>query len=234
MDDPDTNDIAGQLSRVRQEILLAERQYGRLPGSVNLLAVSKGHPVTSIREAIVGGQLQFGESYLQEARDKIQGLEVNGLLWHFIGPIQSNKTRDIARLFDWVHGVDRLKVAIRLSEQRPERLPPLNLCLQVNIDHEPSKRGIAPEELTELACEVEQLPCLRLRGLMAIPRQRARLEEQREGFAALRKAIEGLRLLGHELDTLSMGMSDDMRAAIAEGATIVRIGTAIFGPRPRK
>lgn len=230
--DSGPQDIATRLNRVREQICVAERRYGRPPGSVRLLAVSKGHTNGSIQEAIAWGQRHFGESYLQEAQLKIQQLDDERLVWHFVGPLQSNKTRDVSRLFQWVHSVDRLKLALRLNAHRPQQLPPLNVCLQVNLDQEPSKRGVAPQELGVLAAEIAQLPRLRLRGLMAVPRRRAELKAQRQGLAPLRRLFEGLRAQGHSLDILSMGMSTDMEAAIAEGSTLVRIGTAIFGPRP--
>jgi len=230
--EPGPQGIAIRLNRVREQILLAERRYGRPPDSVRLLAVSKGQASEAIREAVACGQRHFGESYLQEARLKIHQLDDERLVWHFVGPLQSNKTRDIAQLFHWVHSIDRLKLALRLNAQRPAQLPPLNVCLQVNLDRESSKRGVAPEALGALAAEVGQLPHLRLRGLMAIPQRRTGLEAQRRGLAAARALFDGLRAQGHRLDTLSMGMSSDMEAAIAEGSTLVRIGTAIFGPRP--
>lgn len=180
------------------------------------------------------GMRRFGENYLQEALEKIAALQELDLEWHFIGPIQSNKTRPIAEHFDWVHSVDRLKLARRLSEQRPAGLPPLNICLQVNVSGEQSKSGITLQELPALAQEVATLPRLRLRGLMAIPAPAAGLEAQRQPFRQMRFALEQLIAEGLELDTLSMGMSGDLEAAIAEGATLVRIGTALFGPRPQK
>ena len=186
-----------------------------------------------MQEAFDAGQRAFGENYLQEALDKIAALQgkTPGLEWHFIGPIQSNKTRPIAEHFDWVHSVDRLKIAQRLSEQRPEELGPLNICLQVNISAEASKSGLAPEALPEVAAQVAQLPRLRLRGLMAIPAPSDDMKQQRAAFAAVRGLYEQLRAGGLAMDTLSMGMSADLEAAVAEGATIVRVGSAIFGAR---
>jgi pyridoxal phosphate enzyme (YggS family) len=223
--------IQHNIEQVRRRIAEAELRYGRVPGSVTLLAVSKTRPAEDLLAAVHSGQQCFGESYLQEALDKVATLAGQGLEWHFIGPIQSNKTRPIAESFHWVHSVERLKIARRLSEQRPDSLPALNICLQVNIDGEASKAGCTLEELPALATEVVALPRLRLRGLMAIPRRRDSLEQQREPFRRLRQALEQLQAQGFELDTLSMGMSGDLEAAVAEGATMVRIGTDIFGAR---
>lgn len=196
-----------------------------------LLAVSKTFPATAIREAYAAGQRVFGESYVQEALGKIAALRDLVLEWHFIGPIQSNKTRAIAENFAWAHGVDRLKVAERLSDQRPHNLPPLNICLQVNVSGEDSKSGVDPAAACELAQQIANLPRLKLRGLMAIPAPAKELSEQRKPFALLRELLQQMNTLGLQLDTLSMGMSDDLEAAILEGATIVRVGTAIFGGR---
>jgi pyridoxal phosphate enzyme (YggS family) len=229
---PHNSKIGDRLQQVREVITEAERRYHREPGAVTLLAVSKGQGIEHLREAIDAGQRRFGESYLQEARGKMDRLANEPLEWHFIGPIQANKTRPIAQHFDWVHSVDRLKVAQRLSQQRPAQLPPLNICLQVNISQEPTKAGVGLARLAELAERSATLPRLKLRGLMAIPRAQQDFELQRRGFAALRLALEGLNRHGFGLDTLSMGMSQDMTAAVAEGATLVRIGTAVFGPRP--
>ncbi|MAA75075.1 MAG: YggS family pyridoxal phosphate-dependent enzyme [Salinisphaeraceae bacterium] len=225
-------DLSHRLGRVRDALGEACDHAGRARDSVTLMAVSKTRPADAVRAAAAAGQRDFGENYLQEALEKISALRGEPLVWHFIGPIQSNKTRDIASHFDWVHSVDRLKIARRLSSQRPEDRPPLNICLQVNISGEASKSGVAPAEAAALAGEIARLPGLRLRGLMAIPEP----DSATPGapFAALRELqaeiARGLGASG-ELDTLSMGMSDDFPAAIAEGATIVRIGTAIFGPR---
>ena len=223
--------IADNLSRVNERIRLAEKRYRRPPGEVRLLAVSKTRSPEEILAAAACGQRHFGENYLQEALEKITRLEGHPLCWHFIGPIQSNKTRAIASHFHWVHSVDRLKIAWRLSDQRPSGLPPLNICLQVNISGETSKSGIGLAELPEIASQVAELPGLRLRGLMAIPRRCTDFAQQRLPFRRLREALHALNEAGAGLDTLSMGMSADMEAAIAEGATIVRIGTDIFGPR---
>ena len=223
--------IAQRLQTVFDRIRDAERRYGRPPGSVTLLAVSKLHPAAAIAEAAAAGQRHFGENYLQEALEKMEILRHLNLDWHFIGPIQSNKTRRIAECFDWVHSVDRLKIARRLSEQRPGELPALNICLQANISGEPSKSGSSLEEIPALAQEIARLPRLRLRGLMAIPAPSPAFERQRQVFARLRHTQDALVAAGLKPDTLSMGMSDDLEAAIAEGSTLVRIGTAIFGPR---
>ena len=221
-----------RLQQVVARIRAAEQRFGRPTGSVTLLAVSKLHPVSAIAEVAAAGQTRFGENYLQEALDKMEALAGLALEWHFIGPIQTNKTRGIAGHFDWVHSVDRFKVARRLSEQRPADRAPLNVCLEVNISGEASKTGLQPGELGELATAVAQLPRLRLRGLMAIPAPSEDFNEQRRACARLRECRDALRARGLALDTLSMGMSADLEAAVAEGATIVRIGTAIFGPRP--
>ncbi len=223
--------IADNLARVNERIRLAEQRYGRPAGSVRLLAVSKTRPPEAILAAAACGQRHFGENYLQEALEKITRLKEHDLRWHFIGPIQSNKTRAIANHFHWVHSVDRVKIARRLSEQRPAHLPPLNLCLQVNISNEASKSGIGLSELPDIARQIADLPGVRLRGLMAIPRRTTDFHEQRRPFRQLREALATLDDIVAGLDTLSMGMSADMEAAIAEGATIVRIGTDIFGPR---
>lgn len=227
--------IAQNLQAVDHTIVAAANACGRSRNDVQLLAVSKTFPPEAVVEAIDAGQRAFGENYLQEALDKQQAVSAATpgvhIEWHFIGPIQSNKTRPIAANFSWVHTVDRLKVAQRLSEQRPAGMPPLNICLQVNISGEASKSGIAPDELPGLARAVALLPNLRLRGLMAIPEPEPDLARQRAPFARLRELLEALRDDGMPVDTLSMGMSADMAAAIAEGATIVRVGSAIFGSR---
>lgn len=227
--------ISAQLAQVREGIAEAARQAGRAPESVNLLAVSKTFGPEAVIEAADAGQREFGENYVQEALDKIAAVKARrpdlDLIWHFIGPLQSNKTRPVAEKVDWVHSVDRLKIAQRLSDQRPENLPPLNICLQVNVSGEASKSGVAPEELPALASEVTGLPRLRLRGLMAIPEPEDDPVLQRRPFALLRDLQQQLSADGIFTDTLSMGMSADMSSAIAEGATIVRIGTAIFGQR---
>lgn len=204
---------------------------GRAPENIQLLAVSKGASAEALEAALDAGQRCFGESYLSEALDKITVLEGRGCVWHFIGPVQSNKTRKIAEHFDWVHSIDRLKIAVRLSAQRPDRLPPLNICLEVNISGAASKAGLRPEDVPETAMVVARLPRLRLRGLMAIPTPSRDPVRQHAAFAALRRSFASLNARGLGLDTLSMGMSDDLEAAIAEGTTIVRVGTAIFGMR---
>lgn len=223
--------ITTRLQQVLARIRQAESDSGRPPGSVKLLAVSKTWPVASLREALGAGQRAFGENYLQEALGKIAALADEPIEWHYIGAIQSNKTRDLASRFDWVHGVERVKIARRLSEQRPAGLPPLNICLQVNISREASKSGVMPEEALAVAREIATLPNLRLRGLMAIPAAATEFEQQRALFRQVRELQERLIAAGLALDTLSMGMSGDLEAAIAEGATLVRIGSAIFGQR---
>lgn len=231
---PHTMSIPANLQRVRNRIDQAARAAGRDPSDVALLAVSKTHPPAAVRTAFAAGQALFGESYLQEALRKIETLADLEIEWHFIGPIQSNKTKDIARHFDWVHGIDRLKIAERLSAQRPPELGPLNVCIQVNVSGESSKAGVRAAQLPELAGAVAALPGLRLRGLMTIPAPQADTDVQRASFRQLRLARDRLAESHFALDTLSMGMSDDLEAAILEGATIVRVGTAIFGPRPRR
>ena len=223
--------ICDNLAIIHDRIAHAEARAGRAPGSVKLLAVSKTHPARVIREALHCGQRLFGESYVQEWIDKAAELADEPVEWHFIGPIQSNKTRLIAEHAAWVHSLDRVKIAERLSAQRPASLPPLQVCLQVNISAEPTKSGAAPAELPALAEAVSALPGLKLRGLMAIPAPTEDIIAQRRAFAAVREVQETLCARGLELDTLSMGMTGDMEAAIAEGATLVRIGTAIFGER---
>ncbi|CAD5379069.1 putative enzyme [Pseudomonas sp. OF001] len=220
--------IPDNIAKVRTRIREAEQAGGRAAGSVQLLAVSKTKPPAALREAFACGQRDFGENYLQEALAKQAELADLDLAWHFIGPIQSNKTRPLAEHFAWVHSVDRLKIAERLSAQRPANLPPLNVCLQVNVSGEASKSGCSPEELPALAAAVAALPNLRLRGLMAIPEPTSDVTAQRAAFARLRALRDSLPL---PLDTLSMGMSDDLEAAIAEGASWVRIGSALFGAR---
>lgn len=204
---------------------------GRDPAEVRLLAVSKTWPAESVREAAAAGQRAFGENYVQEGVAKVEALADLGLEWHFIGPLQSNKTRLVANRFAWVHSIDRLKIAERLAEQRDVHLPPLDVCIQVNVSGEASKSGVAPADLPELARAVASLPRLRLRGLMAIPEPTPDVALQRARFASLRMLRDELNAAGLGLDTLSMGMSDDLEAAIAEGSTMVRVGTAIFGSR---
>jgi hypothetical protein len=223
------DNIAKLLQRVRRS---AEKsQYHN--SDILVVAASKAHSAQDIRIAHACGLTDFGESYLQEALQKMAALADLNLIWHFIGPVQSNKTSSIAEHFDWVHSVDREKIARRLSEQRPQHLPPLQICLQVNISGEASKSGTTIEELPQLASAVLQLPNLRLRGLMAIPAAGLDIEQQREVFGRMRRALEQLSTLAPDIDTLSMGMSADVETAIAEGATAVRVGTAIFGPRNR-
>ncbi|MDJ0877077.1 MAG: YggS family pyridoxal phosphate-dependent enzyme [Halieaceae bacterium] len=223
--------VAKNIAKLEKRIRIASQNCGRDARQVTLLAVAKTKPAAAVREAAAAGVIDIGENYLQESLDKMAELSDLPLRWHFIGPLQSNKTRAVAEHFDWVHSVDRLKIARRLSEQRPQELPPLNLCLQVNISNEESKAGVGLDELPALAAEVARLPQLRLRGLMAIPAPSDDPAEQRAAFAALRHALEGLQASIDGLDTLSMGMSRDLEAAIAEGATMVRVGTDIFGPR---
>ena len=228
--------IAAKLQQVRARIATACRQAGRNVEDVTLLAVSKTFGPQAVRAAADAGQLDFGENYLQEGVDKIAALaDLRGQLrWHCIGPIQSNKTRLVAEQFDWAHGVDRLKTAERLSAQRPPGLPPLNLCLQVNIDGGPTKSGVAPAEALALAQAVAALPRLRLRGLMTIPDPAPDFEAARAVHASARALFDQLNAAGLGLDTLSMGMSDDLEAAVAAGSTMVRVGSAIFGTRAVK
>jgi len=223
--------IASNLQAVRDAIAAAAAGAGRQANEISLLAVSKTFAPDALREAYHAGQTCFAESYVQEALDKIAALQDLPIAWHYIGPIQSNKTRAIAENFIWVHSVDRLKIAERLSEQRPAHLPALQVCLQVNISLEASKSGVAPNEVGALAHAIAKLPKLKLRGLMAVPAPSDDVTAQRLPFARLWKLRDQLNQQGLQLDTLSMGMSHDFAAAIAEGATIVRIGTAIFGDR---
>jgi len=222
-----------KLAEVRRRIEAAARVAGRNPAEVRLLAVSKQQPAAAIRAAVEAGQLEFGENYLQEALPKIRELAALPILWHFIGQLQGNKTRAVAEHFAWVHTLDRERIAQRLSAQRPHHAPPLEVLVQVRLDDEPDKGGVGPEQLPQLAEIVAGLPRLRLRGLMCIPApvSDAQPEAQRIPFARLRALLAELNARGHQLDTLSMGMSGDLEAAVAEGATIVRVGTALFGPR---
>lgn len=226
--------LAQRLSEVREQISKAEQEFNRIPSSVQLLAVSKTQPPETIAAAYELGQRDFGENYLQEALPKIHALRTLSITWHFIGRIQTNKTCPLAEHFDWVHSVDRFKIAKRLSDQRPDNFKPLNVCLQVNLEDEPGKGGVDPAELPALAGRIRNLPRIRLRGLMAIPSRQETFEGQRRLFRQLRDWQFRLNNDGLPLDTLSMGMSADLTAAIAEGATIVRVGTAIFGERLRK
>ncbi|MBZ0332509.1 YggS family pyridoxal phosphate-dependent enzyme [Halomonas sp. ANAO-440] len=228
--------ISESLAAARGRLTDALAAAGRPAEDARLLAVSKTKPAGMIREAWLQGQRDFGENYVQEALAKQTELrDLEDIVWHFIGPLQSNKTREVAEHFTWVHSVDREKIARRLNDQRPDGLGPLNICLQVNISAEPSKSGVMLEELPGLAGAVLSMPALRLRGLMAIPAPAREAAAQREPFARLRQALGTLRETFPEapLDTLSMGMSADLEAAIAEGATLVRLGTAIFGERDR-
>jgi pyridoxal phosphate enzyme (YggS family) len=225
--------ISTNLQAVIARIDAAARRFGRDPAVVSLLAVSKTWPATCVREAAAAGQRAFGENYVQEGVDKIGELASLNLDWHFIGPLQSNKTRPVAEHFDWVHSIERLKIAERLSQQRPTHLPPLNVCLQVNVSGEASKSGCTLQEAPTLAAAIAALPNLRLRGLMCIPEPVEEFEAQRKPFRQLRELYEQLINEGLPLDTLSMGMSHDIEAAIAEGATMVRVGTAIFGDRKK-
>lgn len=225
--------IASNLQAVNNAIAQAVRSTQRRREDVELLAVSKAFPAGAVRAAFHAGQRAFGESYTQEAIAKIEALRDLPLQWHFIGPIQSNKTQAIAQHFTWVHSVDRLKIAERLSAQRPPDLPPMNVCIQVNVSGEKTKSGATPGELVQLAQTVARLPQLKLRGLMTIPAPVQGADEQRKPFARLRQLMQELNTQGLQLDTLSMGMSDDFGAAILEGATIIRIGTAIFGERQK-
>ena len=224
--------VTENLSIIRDLLHQAAVDAGRMPESVTLVAVSKKHPVTAVLEAAAAGQRDFGENFVQEGVDKIQQAGRDDLVWHFIGHLQSNKTRDAAKYFDWVHTIDRIKVASRLAEQRPDDLPPLNVCVQVNVDEGVSKSGVAPAAAIDLALEVAALDRLRFRGFMCIPDPADDVGEQRRVFRKLRKLGEAARKCGLTVDTLSMGMSADYVSAIAEGATLVRIGTAVFGPRP--
>ena len=223
--------IASNLQAVLGRIDTASRLAGRAPGSVRLLAVSKTWPVDCVLAAAAAGQHAFGENYVQEGVAKAQATSGQNLEWHFIGPVQSNKTRPIAEYFAWVHSIDRLKIAERLSAQRPPQHPPLQVCVQVNVSGEASKSGCRPDEVEALCLAVAALPNLCLRGLMAIPAAVDDEVAQHQEFRRLRDIYEHLRAAGLPLDTLSMGMSHDLEAAVAEGATIVRIGTAIFGER---
>jgi PLP dependent protein len=225
--------IAERLDEIRSRVATAALRYGRQPGSVTLLAVSKQQPAEAIRELVRAGQNEFGESYLQEALPKIDALRDLDLQWHYIGQIQSNKTRSIAEQFAWVHTVDRLKIADRLNEQRPIGARPLNVCLQVKLADEAGKGGVAPNEVPALANQIASLPRLRLRGLMCIPPPRDKFEEQLSYFKQTAQLFDELKRGGCDVDTLSMGMSGDLEAAIATGATIVRVGTAIFGERQK-
>ena len=229
----DPQNLPAVLLETRARMARAAAAAGRSAQSVTLLAVGKAQPVALLAAAADCGVADFGESYLQEALAKIAALRARALTWHFIGRIQANKTRPIAEVFSWVHALDRAKVAERLAAQRPREAPPLNVCLEVNIAGEPSKGGVMPGELPDLAAAVARLPHLALRGLMCIPPEETEPARQRAWFARLRGLRDDLNAAGYSLDTLSMGMSGDFEAAIQEGATIVRLGTVLFGARPR-
>lgn len=224
------NTIAQRLAQIQARITAAEQRYQRPPGSVKLLAVSKTRPLEELQTLQQLGQHYFAENYLQDALPKIAALEKN-VEWHFIGPLQSNKTRSIAENFHWLHTLERLKIARRLNQQRPSSLPPLNVCIQVNISADPNKAGLMPEAAETLAHELKALPQLQLRGLMTLPRRTTEFEQQRQPFRELHTLYRQLSQSGFELDTLSMGMTNDLEAAIAEGSTLVRVGTGLFGSR---
>lgn len=226
-----SDSIAHAIEQVRQQIHAAEAAAGREAGSVRLLAVSKTFPASAVQQAYAAGQRAFGENYVQELQDKAAELAALDIEWHFIGPLQSNKTRIVAEAAHWVHSIERLKIAQRLSEQRPDSLPPLQVCVQVNVSGEASKSGCAPQEAKALALAVAALPRLQLRGLMCIPEPTADAQKLAGQFALLQQLQQELRTAGLTLDTVSMGMSADMVQAIAAGSTMVRVGTAIFGAR---
>src|SRR3954453_8405072 len=229
--EPNTTSIASGLERVKERIEAIAKRTGRPPESITLLAARKTNPPECLREAFAAGQRILGENYLQEALVKMEALTDLPIEWHFIGPIQSNKTRRIAENFAWVHSIDRKKIADRLSKDRPESLPPLQVCVQVNVSGEDSKSGVAPEEAADLAAHIVELPRLKLRGVMAIPELTKATALQRSQFRMVKDVYDQLKQAGYDLDTVSMGMSEDLDLAIEEGATLVRVGTAIFGPR---
>ena len=226
--------IASALQAVRERIARAAHAAGRSPDEIHLLAVSKTQTIDAIRAAISTGQRDFGENYVQEAVEKIRALPDLGLQWHFIGPLQSNKTRQIAEVFDWVHSIDRASIAERLSQARSPERAPMQVCVQVNISGEATKHGVTTTQLESLARHIQTLPRLKLRGLMAIPEQVDDVAQQKAQFRQLKYLFDELNVQGFALDTLSMGMSHDLEAAIAEGATLIRVGTAIFGARTTK
>ena len=228
------NTISQNIKAIRAQITEVEKKYSRQPGSVQLLAVSKTRPIEDIQAAFAENQSHFGENYLQDALSKISDSPDQAIEWHFIGPIQSNKTRQIAQNFSWVHTIDRLKIAQRLSEQRDPQQKPLNVCIQVNTSAESSKSGVSIEAALTLARQISELPNIQLRGLMTIPASTDDFNLQRRPFRLLRELKDELQSHDIKLDTLSMGMTNDMEAAIAEGSTMVRIGTAIFGERIKK
>lgn len=223
--------VAENISQVTSRIRAAEKAAGRIPGIVQLIAVSKTRSANEVRNAVMAGAQHIGENYLQEALDKQAELSDLDITWHFIGPVQSNKTRTIADHFDWVHSVDRWKIAKRLNDQRKTAATPLNVCIQVNVSDETTKSGVSLDELPELAAQINELPNLKLRGLMAIPSPDQSNEDLAADFARMQQSLNELNELGLALDTLSMGMSGDIELAIAAGSTMVRVGTAIFGPR---
>jgi len=228
------NGVTANIHTAQEQIAELEKQIGRPRGSVTLLAVSKRQPVAKIREAAAAGLRDFGENYLQEAVEKQRYLEdLPKLIWHFIGPIQSNKTRGISENFDWVHSVDRSKIARRLSEQRPPHLKPLNICIQVNLSEEDTKSGTTSTKAADLCALTDSLKNIRLRGLMAIPAPTDNIYVQRENFMALSRLFDTLQSKHPSMDTLSMGMSNDYGPAILQGSTMIRLGTALFGPRPQ-
>jgi pyridoxal phosphate enzyme (YggS family) len=232
--DDGARNLASRLEETRTRIASAAMRYGRSPDSVRLVAVSKAQPAAAIRVAHQCGQRDFGENYVQEAGSKLTALADLDLIWHFIGQLQANKTRTVAERFQWAHTLDRERIAVRLSEQRPAHAPPLNVCIQVSLGAEAGKGGVARDELLPLATRIAELPRLKLRGLMCIPPPGESFDEQRALFATLASCQRELVERGFALDTLSMGMSADLEAAIAEGATCVRVGTAIFGERPAR
>lgn len=225
--------LPGRYEETLTRIASAAARYGRPANSVGLVAVGKGHPADAIRQLAALGQRDFGENYLQEAAAKRAALQDLPLTWHFIGQMQANKTRPVAELFDWVHTVDRERIAVRLNEQRSPHLPPINVCIQVRLEDEPGKGGIEPEGVAALAAAIKELPRLRLRGLMALPPPRDSFDEQKALFERLAALLRQLDTQGFELDTLSMGMSGDLEAAVAAGTTLLRIGTALFGERSK-
>ncbi|MEC7875495.1 MAG: YggS family pyridoxal phosphate-dependent enzyme [Pseudomonadota bacterium] len=224
-------EIANNIRKIRRKIKAAEKKYHREENSARLIAVSKTRKIEEIISAINENQRHFGENYCQEAIEKIRAITEPGIVWHFIGPIQSNKTNQIARYFNWVHTVDRIKIARRLDKMRPENMPPLNVCIQVNTSGEITKSGISIEEIEDFIDEIKDYKHIKVRGLMSLPEIKSNIDEQRDSFLSLKKVFNQLKKNKPELDTLSIGTTLDMEAAIAEGATFVRIGTAIFGSR---
>jgi pyridoxal phosphate enzyme (YggS family) len=225
--------ILQNVTKLSNRVRLAAQKSQRSPQDISIVAASKTRSAEIIEQAFDAGLTNFGENYLQEALEKIEQLRALKIVWHFIGPIQSNKTRSIAENFDWVHSVDRAKVARRLSAQRPDNLPPLQLCLQVNISQEPSKSGVLVQELPELMQEISELRNIQLRGLMAIPAATADTHQQLLAFGQMRELLESVQAMSSTMDTLSMGMSGDLEVAIAQGSTLIRVGSDIFGPRDR-